>query len=138
MRRRKTFIPYEITHYPARLPLTQREQSARPGLSSQRDLSTTRPINARRWRLYKRLDYQARRRRDSLPARCRALAPIAHERKKRTRRHVAIDCRRRDPPRLRRRNLLLLLRLRLRPAVSHAGALVRRVLLPASAAASAA
>ena len=44
MRRRKTFIPYEITHYPARLPLTQREQSARPGLSSQRDLSTTRPM----------------------------------------------------------------------------------------------
>ena len=49
-----------------------------------------------------------------------------------------VDCRRRDPPRLRRRNLLLLLRLRLRPAVSHAGALFRLVLLPASAAASAA
>ena len=47
-----------------------------------------------------------------------------------------IDCRRRDPPRLRRRNLLLLLRLRLRPAVSHAGPLFRLVLLPASTAAS--
>ena len=41
-----------------------------------------------------------------------------------------VDCRRRDPPRLRRRNLLLLLRLRLRPAVSHAGALFRLVLRP--------
>ena len=69
---------------------------------------------------------------------CKPVRPHARHRRKRTRRHVAIDCRRRDPPRLRRRNLLLLLRLWLRPAVSHAGALVRRVLLPASAAASAA
>ena len=45
--------------------------------------------NARRRRLYKRLDLQARRRRDALPARGRALAPIAHERQERV--HAQVD-----------------------------------------------